>query len=73
MLKKNIPTNLKLPGTIFKYLKRHTYESENICDNFFAHTISQIFKNHSYESENTRDNFFAHILFKFFKKNTYES
>ena len=42
-----------MPDTIFKYLKKHTYESENTWDNSFAHTGFQMFKKHGYEPENT--------------------
>ena len=68
IFEKNILTNLKIPGTISKYLKKHTGESENTGDSLFAHTIFQIFKKHSYESENTWHNVFAHTLFKDLKK-----
>ena len=37
---------MKIPHTIFKYLKKHTYESENTLENVFAHTRFQIFKKH---------------------------
>ena len=47
----NIVTNVKIPDTIFKYLKKHTYESENTPDIFFAPTIFHIFKKHIYEYE----------------------
>ena len=42
--------NLKIPGAIvllihfFKYLKKHSYESQNTWERFFAHTFFQIFK-----------------------------
>ena len=49
-ISKNIVTKLKISDTIFNYLKKHTYESENTQDNFFAHNVSQIFKKHVYES-----------------------
>ena len=68
IFEKNILTNLKIPDTIFKYLKKHTGKSENTGDSLFAHTIFQIFKKHSYESENTWHNVFAHTLFKDLKK-----
>ena len=45
--------NLKIPDTIFKYLKKHNYEYENYQDNFFAHNFFEIFKKHIYESEKT--------------------
>ena len=56
-----------MADTIFKYLKKHTYESENTWDNSFAHTGFQMFKKHGYEPENTSDSFLS-LLFHIFKK-----
>ena len=70
---KRILTNLKIPGKLFllipffKYFKKHTYQSENTCDNFCANILfPNIKKNILTSQKNTWDIFFAHTLFQIY-------
>ena len=64
----NIPGTISLLISFFKYLKKHTYESENPYDNFFAQPLYKYLKKRTYESETRGNNFFAYTLFQIFKK-----
>ena len=69
-----MPATIFLLIPIFKYLKKHTYQSENTWDNIFGHIAFQIFKK-AFVAISERPGAFLLLMpfFKYLKNHTYQS